>query len=119
MDYPAQATFYVRLSLMLPKAGRKDRVIELHEQVLAGLPGTPGFIRGYLLVSGDPQGRIGHLNVWRSEQDADQAAQTQHVMSVRSELLQVIEEDSHVERSYTAYDPQLAQQPASGAGDGA
>jgi len=32
---------------------------------------------------------------------------------VRAELMRHIEEDSHVERSYTAYDPQLAQASAS------
>jgi hypothetical protein len=37
--------------------------------------------------------------------DADQAAQSQHVLSLRSELLLLIEEGSHVEHSYEAFDP--------------
>jgi quinol monooxygenase YgiN len=109
MEYPAEATFYVRLSLMNPKPGNERRVSELIDKIIEYLPSQPGYIRGYKLVSGDPQGRIGRIAVYRSEQDADNAAQTQHILSIRSELLQLVEEGSHVERSYTAYDPQVAQ----------
>ena len=112
MDYPPQATFYVRLSLMKPKAGNEGRVLELQEQLLKSLPGQPGFVRGYLIVDGDPQGRIGHLSVYQTEQDAGRIAQHQSVLSLRSELMQLIEEDSHAEHSYTAIDPQLAGQSA-------
>jgi len=108
MDYPADATFYVRLSLMVPKEGMADKVLELHRQLVDWLQGQPGFVRGYLIAGGDPEGRVGHLNVYRSEHDADQVAQTQHVLSLRSELLLLIEEDSHAERSWTVFDPQLA-----------
>ena len=113
MDYPPEATFYVRLSLMSPKEGMLDEVLELHRKLVEWLPGQPGFVRGYLIVEGDPQGRVGHLNVYRAEQDADRAAQTEHVLSLRSEMMLLIEDDSHVERSYTAYDPQLAKTLAS------
>ena len=113
MEYPPDATFYVRLSLMSPKAGMRDRVLELHEQLIEWLPGQPGFVRGYLILSGDPQGRVGHLDVWRSEQDADHAAQTDHVLALRSELLLLIEDDSHAEHSYVSFDPQFAKTLAS------
>ncbi len=112
MDYPPEAVFYVRLSLMKPKAGNRDRVLELQEQLLKSLPGQPGFVSGYLIVEGDPQGRIGHLNVYQTEQDADQVAQSQRVLSLRSELIPLVEEDSHAEHSYTGIDPQLAQKSA-------
>ncbi|MEX0786810.1 MAG: hypothetical protein WD939_09250 [Dehalococcoidia bacterium] len=113
MEYPPEATFYVRLSLMNPNPGEDEKVSELLDDMLAYLPGCDGYVRGYKLTSGDPQGRIGRLGVWRSEEDADRAANTQHVLSVRSELLLHIEEDSHIERSYTAYDPHVAQASAS------
>ena len=109
MDYSPEARFYVRLSLMNPKPGEDDRVSALQDGLLSWLPGQPGYVRGYKLISGDPQGRIGRLGVWRSEHDADTAAQSAHVLSVRSELMGLIEEDSHIERSYTAFDPELAQ----------
>ena len=112
MDYPVDATFYVRLSLTQPKPGMRDQVLELHRQLLEWLPNHPGFVRGYLIVEGDPQGRVGHLNVYRTEQDADSVAQAQHVLSLRSELMLLIEEGSHAEHSYTAIDPKLAKASA-------
>jgi len=109
MDYPAAATFYVRLSLMTPKPGMEDQVLELHRQLIEWLPGHPGFVRGSLIVEGDPQGRVGHLNVYRTQHDADHVAQSDHVLSLRAELMLLVEEESHVEHSYTAIDPPLAK----------
>lgn len=109
MDYPAEAKFCVRLSLMLPRDGLHDEVVELHEQLLAWLPGQPGFVRAYLIVEGDPHGRVGHLSVYRTEEDAVHAAQTARVLSLRSELILRIEEDSQAEHLYIAIDPLLAK----------
>ncbi len=113
MDYPAESTFYIRLSLMDPKPGKDDLVSGLMDNLLQFFSTRPGYVRGYSLLSGDPQGRVGRITMWDSEEEADHAANTQHVLSVRSELLQLIEEDSHIERSYTAFDPQLAKGSAS------
>ncbi len=109
MDYPAEATFHFRLSLMYPRAGMRDQVLEIDRKLLEWLKEQPGFVRGYLIVEGDPQGRVGHLSVYRTMQDADRVAQTEHVLSVRSELLLLVEEDSHAEHEYTAIDPLLAK----------
>ncbi len=108
MEYPEEATFYVRLSLMNPRPGQDESVSAIMDGLLEHFTTQPGYVRGYKLLSGDPQGRIGRVTVWQSEAIADQAANTQHVLSARSELLQLIEENSHIERSYTAFDPQLA-----------
>ena len=115
MDYPADATFYVRLSLMHPKPGEDERVSRLMDDLLEFLATQPGYVRGYKLSGKphDPQGRVGRLTVWSSEADANHAATTQHDLSVRSELMQLIEEGSHVERSYTAIDLQLAKASSS------
>ena len=109
MDYPNDAIFYVRLSLMNPRPGEDERVSQIQDDLLDFFSSQPGYVRGYKVLSGDPQGRCGRLTVWKSEHEADNAANTQHVLAVRSRLLQLIEEDSHVERSYTAFDPQLAK----------
>jgi hypothetical protein len=109
MDYPPDATFYVRLSLMTPREGMGDQVLELHRKLLEWLPGHPGYVRGYLILSGDPYERVGHLDVWRTGPDADRAAQTDHVLSLRAELLLLVDEESHAEHSYTAVDPELAK----------
>jgi quinol monooxygenase YgiN len=109
MDYPPEAMFDVRLSLMMPRPGARDEVIEMHQKLIEWLQGQPGFVRAYLIVEGDPHGRVGHLSVYRTMQDADNAAQTDHVLAVRSELLLLIEEDSRAEHEYTAIDPLLAK----------
>ena len=98
-------TYYVRLSLMDPKPGERERVVKMHEDLVTWLPGQPGFVRGYVIVSGDPLDRVGHMNVWRSMHDADQAAQTDHVLAIRSALLPLIDKDSHAEHSYETYAP--------------
>lgn len=109
MDYPKEATFYVRLSLMNPKPGKDKLVAGLMDNLLESFADQPGYVRGYALIDGDPQGRVGRITMWASEQEADRAANTQHVLTVRSEIMQLIEDDSHIERSYTALDPGLAK----------
>ena len=109
MEYPAEATVYIRASLMMPKPGNEERVSQLMDDMLGFLASQPGYVRGYRILSGDPEGRLGRIAVYKSEHDADHAAQTDHVLAVRSELMQLIEENSHTEVSYTAFDPQLAQ----------
>ena len=113
MDYPADATFYVRLSLMNPREGEDKLVAGLMDNLLEYFSTQPGYVRGYALLDGDPRGRVGRITMWESEEQADQAANTQHVLTVRSEIMQRIEEDSHIERSYTALDPELAKKAAS------
>jgi hypothetical protein len=79
------------------------------DELLEFLATQSGYVRGYKLVRTCPDPRIGRLTVWQSERDVDQAANTQHVLPVRSELMQLTEQDFQRERSYTAYDPQLAK----------
>jgi len=42
------------MSLMAPKDGMEDRVLELDRSLVEWLQGQPGFVRGYLIVDGDP-----------------------------------------------------------------
>ncbi len=109
MDHPAEATFYVRISLMNAKQGSEELVAGLMDNLLTFFIGKPGYVRGYALLEGDPRGRVGRITVWNSEEEADQAANTQHVLTVRAEIMQRIEQGSHVERSFTAIDPELAR----------
>jgi quinol monooxygenase YgiN len=99
--------FYVRLSLMIPREGMQEQALAIHRTLVAGLASQPGFVRGYV-ITGDRWGRVGHLNIYTSEHEADQAAQTQHILALRSEMLMLIVEESHIERSYEVYDPQVA-----------
>lgn len=107
MTKPSDGTFYIRLSLMIPRSGLEAEVLELHRNLVASLTGQPGFVRGFV-ITGDHWGRVGHMSIYESEAAADRVANTQHVLSVRSQLLLLIAEESHVERSYYVDDPQLA-----------
>ncbi len=109
MKHPAEATFYIRISLMKAKAGSEKLVAGLMDNLLEFFAGRPGYVRGYALLEGDPRGRVGRITLWHSEEEADHAANTQHVLTVRSEIMQLVEEDSHIERGFTAIDPELAK----------
>ena len=109
MDYPADATFFVRLSLMAPRPGMQERILELDRKLVEWLRDQPGFVRGLLIIDGDPEGRVGHITIYDSAYNADQVAQTQHVLSVRSELMLLTQEDSQIELSWTGVDPMLAK----------
>ncbi len=109
MNYPAEGAFYVSLSLMKPKPNEEKLVAGLMDNLLEFFARQPGYERGYALLEGETQGRVGRITLWESEEQADHAANTQHVLTVRAEIMQRIEEDSHVERSFTAIDPALAK----------
>jgi len=94
---------YVRLSLVQPKAGHEQQVLQMEADLIKYLAGRPGYLHGYQITGGDSiAGRIGRLTLWRSDHDADHAAQTDHVLAVRSELLMLIEDEEHIEDSWIA-----------------
>jgi len=95
---------YIRLSLMTPKPGKEAEVAAMMDNLVDLYRQHEGFIDGYKLSAADETGDIGRVTVWRSEADADQTAQTTHVMSRRSDLMPLIEEGSHEERSFFAED---------------
>src|SRR5262249_55472095 len=99
---------YVRISLTQPKPGHADDVARIMEHLLAYYRGQAGYIDGYLLRALDDIGDIGRVTIWRSAADADATAQTPHVLSERADLIPLIEEESHVERSFEAAQPSAA-----------
>jgi hypothetical protein len=101
--------FYVRLSLMKPKLGEEQLVAGLMDNLLEFFADQAGYEHGYALLADEIGGRVGRITLWKSEEQADQADNTQHVLAVRSEIMQRIEEDSHVERSYSALEPVIAK----------
>ena len=44
--------------------------------------------------------RHGRVGIWESEIAAQTAAQTEHSMALRAQLLRVIDEDTHLELSF-------------------
>ena len=99
----ADTVVYVRLSLARPRPGHETQVAKIDQDLMRFFAGQPGYLHGYRITGGDSTGgRIGRLTLWRSDQDADRAAQTAHVLAVRSELLLLIEDEQHVEDSWVA-----------------
>jgi hypothetical protein len=98
------ADIYVRISLAQPHMGNEAALAKIDDDLMEFFAQQPGYIHGYRIVGGDVEGRVGRLTIWNSEEDASNAAQTDHVLALRSQLLLLIDEDSHVEDSWTARD---------------
>lgn len=90
---------YVRIALTQAKEHQEAEVRRIHEELLRYDRGLPGFIEGYLLHDPDGGERTGRLTLWQQRSDADQAAQQQHTLTVRSELTRLIrnEPSAHFE----------------------
>lgn len=92
---------YIRLSLLQPLRGEEERVLRIQLDLLRFFSGQAGFIDGYVLRSNDNSAEIGRLGLWETEAHADQAANAEHVMALRSEINRLIS-GSHSERSFNA-----------------
>jgi hypothetical protein len=93
---------YVRVSHMIPRAGQEARVREVLEKLSAFYQTQDGYLAGWRLdphQGADPI-RMGRVGVWASEEEAERAAQTSHAMSLRAELIRLVDEDSHLELSF-------------------
>jgi len=98
----ADDRLYVRLSLSRAKPGSEVEAAKIEDELMAFFAQQQGYVRGYRILGGDAEGRGGRLTLWASTQDADQAAQTDHVLAQRSELLLLLEEETHVEDAWIA-----------------
>jgi hypothetical protein len=87
---------------MTPKPGKQADVAAMMDELVTLYKQHDGFIDGYKLRAADETGDIGRVTVWRSQEDADRTAQSHDVMSRRSDLMPLIEEGSHHERSFFA-----------------
>jgi heme-degrading monooxygenase HmoA len=96
--------YYVRLSLLKPRPGHEADVAAMMDDLVGFYRSQRGFVTGYKLTAADETGDIGRVTVWRSEADADEAAQTTHVLSRRSELASMTLDESREERGFHAED---------------
>lgn len=88
---------YVRVSILEPKAGHREHVRGLVTNLAEFFSKQPGFIDGYTL---DSDTLLGRVTVWEAESDADHAAQSDHVLAVRSQLNQEVLERTHEEHGF-------------------
>ncbi len=102
---------FVRLSLIKPLPGHEKRVAELNQLLLEFFRLQDGFVRGFALDPIDETGEIGRLTMWESQEIADAVARQQHGMSLRSEMLQVIDAEEHWERAFHATETSPAPAP--------
>jgi hypothetical protein len=97
-----EALVYIRLSLMKAKPGRESDVAAITDRLVAFYRQQPGFITGYALRAADGTGDSGRVTIWESEEAADQVAQSNHNMSLRADLIPLVEDGTDVERSFWA-----------------
>ena len=93
---------FVRLTYVVPLPGQRQRVRDQLQKLSDYFAAQPGYLGGYLLLPTpnavvEAHGRVG---VWESDHAADSAAQTEHGMALRGELLRLINEDSHLEYTF-------------------
>jgi len=93
---------YIRISLMKPRHGKELQVAGVMDDLVAYYAARPGYVAGYKVTDAGITGEVGRITVWKSEEEADAAAQSGHVLARRSDLIPLIEEDSHAERSFYA-----------------
>jgi quinol monooxygenase YgiN len=91
---------YVRLSIATPSRGQADRANELMRKLADAARETKGCIASYLLKPTDGSSEVGRITIYEDEASADAMANTQTMLSLRSELHLVIEA-GHIERAFT------------------
>ena len=90
------------MSLMTARPGKQHDVAAIMDDLVSFYAQQPGYITGYKLKAADETGDIGRVTVWQTGEQADTTAQMNHVMSRRADLIGLIEEGSHDERSFYA-----------------
>ena len=93
---------YIRISLMVPLAGHAEAAADLLDAVANYLNGQPGYLGAYVLQPQASTGMIGRVTLWEDEASADAVAQSAHMLSLRSELVPLIAEASHLEFGFSA-----------------
>ena len=93
---------FVRVTYVVPREGQVERVREQLKKLSDYYATQPGYIEGYLL-NPHPMAKppaMGRFGVWESDRVAEDAAQAEHGMALRAELLRLIDEDSHLELTF-------------------
>ncbi len=93
---------YIRISILRPHDHDRAEVLRLVEALNTHVQGQPGFIQGHVLRPDDDTGEIWRYSYWQSEKDADRAAQDTHNMALRSQIMQLLNNDDelHIERGF-------------------
>lgn len=93
---------FVRVTYVVPRDGQLERVKEQLAKLSAYYATQPGYIEGYLLMP-HPEANppaLGRFGAWENDKMAEEAAQAEHGMALRAELLRLIHEESHLELTF-------------------
>jgi quinol monooxygenase YgiN len=90
---------YVRLSIVKPRRGEEQHVDDLLRKITDAASSSEGCLASYLLTSTDGSGDRARVAVYATEQAAEAAANSQHILSLRSELHLAVE-PGHIERAF-------------------
>lgn len=93
---------YVRIAQMISRPGHEAEVEQILKKLSQYYVQQRGYLSGYHLTPHADAGmtRHGRVGIWESEIAAQTAAQTEHSLALRAQLLRVIDEDTHLELSF-------------------
>jgi quinol monooxygenase YgiN len=90
---------YIRLSIVRPRRGEEKRVEDLMRKLAAAVSETDGCLQSYVLRPDDESSEVARIAIYTDETAGEKAANSQHIMSLRSEL-HLCSEAGHVERAF-------------------
>jgi len=90
---------YVRLSIVKPIRGQEAHVERLLRELADTVRAMPGCLQSMTMRADDGSGELARVAIYESERAAAEAANSSHVMALRSELHLNVEA-GHVERSF-------------------
>ncbi len=73
----------LRLTLLRPRAGSRDDVQRLVEDLDEELAGSDGLLMSFVTQEGD---RVGRVSLWHSKEDANREATRERILSLRSRI---------------------------------
>ena len=90
---------YIRLSIVKPRRGEEQRVEEMMTRLTKLAMEGEGCLESYVLRPHDDSGEVARITIYTDERAAEALANTQSILSVRSEL-HLASEPGHVERAF-------------------
>jgi quinol monooxygenase YgiN len=90
---------YIRLSIAKPRRGEEVRLEELMRKLAEVVGAQPGCLASHVLKPHDDSGEIARIAIYENENVAEAAANSQTVMSLRSEI-HLASEPGHAERAF-------------------
>jgi quinol monooxygenase YgiN len=94
---------YIRISIAKPSAGQDAAVEGLMRRVNDFVSAQDGCLSAQIMKPGDNSGEVARIAIYTDQDSAEKAANSQTVLSLRSEMHQLIEA-GHSERAFQAED---------------